>query len=99
MINRISVPVDQGAVSAGSIETAYAAAGEGEPLVLVHRAGEGAVTWYKIFGPLSERFRVIAPDVVGFGESGKPPPAPGTDSPADRPRLLCLQSRESRQGE
>lgn len=43
--------------------------GQGPPLVLLHGAGGGAANWYRLLGPLSERFRVLAPDLPGFGLS------------------------------
>ena len=59
-------------VKAGNINTFYLSAGEGEPLVLLHGAGGGAVLWGSIIDLLSKHFHVIAPDVVGYGESDKP---------------------------
>ena len=72
IINRIEVPVEQREVTAGSVDTAYLSAGSGPPVVCLHGAGAGAVTWYPSIGALAEHFHVIAPDIVGFGESDKP---------------------------
>jgi 4,5:9,10-diseco-3-hydroxy-5,9,17-trioxoandrosta-1(10),2-diene-4-oate hydrolase len=79
LINLIGVPVEQKTVHAGNIKTNYLEAGKGQPLIFLHGAGAGAVTWYKTIGPLSSHFHVIAPDVVGYGESDKP------SAPYDRP--------------
>jgi len=79
LTNRIGVPVERRSVSAGTIKTTYFAAGNGQPVVLVHGAGAGGITWYRVIGPLSHHSRVIAPDVVGYGESDKP------SAPYDRP--------------
>ena len=79
LIERMGVPVKEGQVEAGGIKTAYLETGAGPNLILVHGAGGGAVNWYKVIGPLSQHFHIIAPDVVGFGESDKP------DAPYDRP--------------
>ncbi len=57
---------------AGSIKTAYLSSGSGLPLILLYGGGAGAVTWYLSIGALSKNFRVIAPDIVGYGESDKP---------------------------
>ncbi len=75
LINRIGVPVQQQTVTAGGIRTSYLSAGAGEPVVLLHGgdAGAGAIRWLTVIGPLSAHFCVIAPDLVGFGESEKPP--------------------------
>jgi pimeloyl-ACP methyl ester carboxylesterase len=48
----------------------------GEPdapaLLLVHGLGSEADTWRSVIRPLSQDFRVIAPDLPGFGRSAKP---------------------------
>lgn len=70
--------VEQKTVIAGNIKTFYLSAGTGEPLVLLHGAGGGAILWGPIINLLSKHFHVIAPDVVGYGESDKP------DAPYDK---------------
>jgi 4,5:9,10-diseco-3-hydroxy-5,9,17-trioxoandrosta-1(10),2-diene-4-oate hydrolase len=72
LINRMGVPVATHEVKARNINTAYLEAGSGTPLVLLHGAGAGSVVWYQTIGALSNHFRVIVPDVVGYGESDKP---------------------------
>jgi pimeloyl-ACP methyl ester carboxylesterase len=49
-------------------------AGEGSPLLLLHGVGGGASSfyWYRIAPKLAQRYRVIAPDWVGFGASDHP---------------------------
>lgn len=47
-------------------------AGEGHPVLLIHGTGPGATGWSNFapnIGPLSERFRVIAVTMPGWGES------------------------------
>ncbi|MEA2439156.1 MAG: hypothetical protein QOH76_580 [Thermoleophilaceae bacterium] len=53
----------------------YAAAGpkSAEPVVLVHGWPQHWWIWRDLIGPLSDRFRVIAPDLRGHGWSEKPP--------------------------
>jgi 4,5:9,10-diseco-3-hydroxy-5,9,17-trioxoandrosta-1(10),2-diene-4-oate hydrolase len=72
LTDRVSVTLQQETVFAGTIKTTYLSAGIGVPVVLLHGAGEGAVGWYPVIDPLSAHFRVIAPDIVGYGESDKP---------------------------
>ncbi len=43
--------------------------GSGRPLVLVHGWGAGAVTWSQQLESLAGDFRVIAPDLPGFGQT------------------------------
>ena len=75
MIIQMGPDVQVGELMAGSVKTSYLEGGVDQsdiPLVLIHGGGEGAVTWYPIFGQLAETRHVIAPDVVGYGESDKP---------------------------
>ena len=72
LIDKVEVPVEQKQVTVGSVQTAYLSAGNGLPVVCLHGAGAGAVTWYPSIAALAERFHVIAPDIVGYGESDKP---------------------------
>ncbi len=46
--------------------------GEGPALLLVHGLGADADVWAHCLEPLSRHYRVIAPDLLGFGRSGKP---------------------------
>lgn len=78
LIDKIDCSVKQGQISAGSVNTAYLSAGEGLPVIFLHGAGAGAVTWYPSIGAVSKSYHVIAPDIVGYGESDKP------DAPYDR---------------
>lgn len=52
--------------------THYHDRGAGAPVVLLHGSGVGvsaAANWYLNFGPLSEEFRVISYDQLGFGQT------------------------------
>lgn len=62
-------------VSAGGIATNYHDWGKGAPAVLLHGSGPGVSAWanWRLVIPrLAENFRVIAPDIVGFGFTGRP---------------------------
>src|SRR4051794_24109288 len=50
----------------------YRAAGSGPVLVLIHGITGTSDTWSKILPYLAERFTVLAPDLLGHGESAKP---------------------------
>ncbi|MGP8123114.1 MAG: alpha/beta fold hydrolase [Xanthobacteraceae bacterium] len=50
----------------------YWEAGAGEPLVLVHGMGVDRGTLLDVAGKLKSKFRVILPDLPGFGDSDKP---------------------------
>ena len=58
------------------VDTNFLERGEGEPVVLLHGSGAGVsawANWYLAIPVLAERFRVIAPDVPGFGYSERKP--------------------------
>jgi pimeloyl-ACP methyl ester carboxylesterase len=44
----------------------------GEVLLLLHGMAGSSQTWRSVIGPLSRRYRVIAPDLLGHGDSAKP---------------------------
>lgn len=50
--------------------------GSGPPLLLLHGYPQTHVIWHKIAPRLAERFTVVATDLRGYGDSGKPPSAP-----------------------
>ena len=51
---------------------AYRHAGEGPVIVLVHGITSTSATWDRVMPYLAQRFTVIAPDLIGHGESAKP---------------------------
>jgi pimeloyl-ACP methyl ester carboxylesterase len=46
--------------------------GEGEALLLIHGMAGSSQTWRAIMPQLAKKYRVIAPDLLGHGESSKP---------------------------
>jgi pimeloyl-ACP methyl ester carboxylesterase len=60
---------------ANGIKTNYLEAGTGDPVVLIHGSGPGVTSyanWRLVLPALAENFRVVAPDMVGFGFSERP---------------------------
>ncbi|MBA1202546.1 alpha/beta hydrolase [Pseudomonas capeferrum] len=47
-------------------------AGQGEPLLLLHGFPTASWDWHYLWGPLAQHYRVIACDMLGFGDSAKP---------------------------
>ena len=45
---------------------------DGKILILLHGIGASAERWSRVFPTLSRDYRVIAPDIIGFGYSDKP---------------------------
>ena len=62
---------DQIEVEADGVTLSTYVAGEGPPVVLLHGLGGSKVTWLPLVAPLSERYRVVVPDLPGHGESEK----------------------------
>jgi pimeloyl-ACP methyl ester carboxylesterase len=56
----------------GSLVMHYLAAGSGEPLILIHGYAETSDTWRAVIPALARRWRIIAPDLPGIGESAIP---------------------------
>ena len=64
--------VEERNIDVGRLPIHYLAAGEGPPLVLLHALGESAFDWRWVLPALAHTNRVYAPDLPGFGHSGKP---------------------------
>ena len=57
-------------VATGSVRTNYHDVGDGHPLLLLHGSGPGVSAWANwrfAIADLSDEFRVLAPDLAGFG--------------------------------
>lgn len=50
----------------------YRDEGHGPALVCIHGFPTASWDWHKLWSPLTERFRVLAADMIGFGFSSKP---------------------------
>jgi len=50
----------------------YLAAGEGEPVILLHGYAQNSHMWRPLIAELAKTRAVIAPDLRGFGQSAKP---------------------------
>ena len=56
------------------LETSYLEAGSGETLVLLHGGefgGEAEICWEHVIPALARRYRILAPDLLGFGRTAK----------------------------
>jgi uncharacterized protein (TIGR00369 family) len=52
-------------------DIAYLRTGQGPPLVLLHGIPSSSYLWRDVIGPLSATFEVLAPDLLGYGDSDK----------------------------
>jgi pimeloyl-ACP methyl ester carboxylesterase len=62
-------------IDAGGVLTSYLEAGSGETVLMLHGSGpgvSGTANWQYNIGPLAQHFRVLAPDIVGFGDTVRP---------------------------
>jgi 2-hydroxymuconate-semialdehyde hydrolase len=62
-------------VSAGGFDTNFHDVGQGSPVLLIHGSGPGVTAWANwrtVIPELSQAFRVLAPDMVGFGYTARP---------------------------
>jgi len=62
-------------VDAGGIATNYHDEGTGAPVILIHGSGPGVTAWANwrgVIPELSKTFRVVAPDILGFGFTERP---------------------------
>jgi len=50
----------------------YRQAGWGPVVVLIHGITGSSITWEEVIDPLAESYTVVAPDLLGHGESAKP---------------------------
>lgn len=63
-------------ISAAGIETNYHDQGAGEAIILLHGSGPGVsawTNWRRVIPALAPAFRVLAPDMAGFGYTERKP--------------------------
>ncbi|MBV9560605.1 MAG: alpha/beta fold hydrolase [Bradyrhizobium sp.] len=56
-------------VEANGLKLSVVEGGQGDPVLLIHGMLETWAVWSRVMPHLAERYRVIAPDLRGFGES------------------------------
>jgi pimeloyl-ACP methyl ester carboxylesterase/putative sterol carrier protein len=64
-------PADR-TVIAGGVPVSLLEAGRGEPVLLLHGLGATKASFLPTLLDLAKRYRVIAPDLLGHGDTGKP---------------------------
>lgn len=68
----MTLPLERKRLPLSAGEMAYVDLGEGAPVLLLHGFPTSADLWRREAWLLAQRMRVIAPDLLGFGESDKP---------------------------
>ncbi|BDX31071.1 alpha/beta hydrolase [Mycobacterium antarcticum] len=69
-----TVEVERRSIVVDGLVTGYLEAGVGDPVVLLHGGEFGAsaeIGWERTIGALATRYRVLAPDMLGYGASAK----------------------------
>jgi pimeloyl-ACP methyl ester carboxylesterase len=66
------VPIDSRFAEVNGVRLHYLAAGEGDPVILLHGYAQTSHMWRPLIAELAKTHLVIAPDLRGFGESAKP---------------------------
>jgi pimeloyl-ACP methyl ester carboxylesterase len=61
--------IESKSIKVNGLDVRYYAAGQGEPLVVIHGGGGDAKTWWKNIAELAVNYSVFAPDLPGFGGS------------------------------
>jgi pimeloyl-ACP methyl ester carboxylesterase len=62
-------------IEAAGIDTAFLESGSGDPVVMLHGSGPGVsatANWQHNIPTLASTFHVLAPDIVGFGQTERP---------------------------
>jgi pimeloyl-ACP methyl ester carboxylesterase len=59
-------------VRTGDLDIAYLEGGTGAPLILVHGFGADKDNFARVSAHLTQHYRVLIPDLPGFGESSRP---------------------------
>ncbi len=68
-LERLSAGFRRRSLQLGDHRVAYSEGGKGEPVLLVHGFGSSRDSWNRMAGRLTKQYRVIAPDLPGWGES------------------------------
>src|SRR5436853_4450401 len=66
-------PIKSRFAKVNGIRLHYLAAGQGEPVILLHGYAQNSHMWRPLIAELAKTHLVIAPDLRGFGQSAKTP--------------------------
>jgi haloacetate dehalogenase len=66
-----NIPLERRTVD--GVEIAFRQMGAGAPLLLVHGFPQTHAIWHGVAPQLAKRFRLVLPDLRGYGDSAKPP--------------------------
>ena len=81
---------DRVAAQRGGVALNVRCGGAGAPLLLLHGHPQTLAMWHRVAPTLAQRFTVVAMDLRGYGDSGRPPA--GEDSGAYAKREMALDA-------
>ena len=64
--------IDLGGERIAYLEAGGAHSRSAHPLILLHGLGHSSTAWHRAIPALAQRYRVLVPDMPGYGRSGKP---------------------------
>ena len=73
MATTTNLDVTRGFVKTPHGHMEYREAGEGDPLVMLHTTPSSSEQYQPLFRYFTDRYRVIAPTTIGYGDSERPP--------------------------
>lgn len=90
-LERFASGLKERVVQVDSLEIPYLETGDGPPLILIHGFGGDAYNFARVARHLRRRFRVLIPDLPGFGKATRAPElAYSMSAQADRmERFMC----------
>jgi len=65
-------PIPKNSVELGDVRVAYIDTGRGRPILLVHGIPTSGYLWRNVIRDLENEFRLIAPDLMGLGDTETP---------------------------
>jgi haloacetate dehalogenase len=77
---------------------AYATAGSGPPLLLLHGHPQSHAMWHRVAPTLAKRFTVVAADLRGYGDSSKPKSDPRHEAYSKRAMAADMVALMSKLG-
>ena len=82
--------ITQRKITVSDLRINVARFGRGKPLLLIHGWPEFWLVWRQVMLQLGDSYELIAPDLRGCGDTGKPTPEPDATATADRHALDML---------
>ena len=86
-------PARHGRVRVNGIRMHYTEIGQGAPLLLIHGTPKTHTYWHRLAPLLSTQFKLVMPDLRGFGDTDRPLAGAGYDSRTNAEDLAQLMEQ------